>query len=100
MRSARETQVLFPFASVWGHAAGIAAGGIMSGGWLKSVKLSRELAKYLDTFLRQQQGYIRGPRHCSHNDVLISHALHDLWRVYAALIYDLCRSFLASFRNR
>ena len=69
--------VLFPFASVWGHAAGIAAGSMFSAGLLKWARFPAVVVKDLESFLSGREGFIRGRLG---RDALVSNVFSDLWR--------------------
>ena len=70
--------VLFPFASVWGHAAGIAAGSMFSAGLLKWARFPAVVVKDLEGVLSGREGFIRGRLG---RDALVSNIFSDLWRL-------------------
>jgi membrane associated rhomboid family serine protease len=70
--------VLFPFASVWGHAAGIAAGSMFSAGLLKWARFPAVVVKDLEGVLSGREGFIRGRLG---RDALVSNVFSELWRL-------------------
>jgi len=69
--------VLFPFASLWGHAAGIGAGAMFSAGMLKWARFPSVVAKDLEGFLSGHAGFVRGRLG---RQALQSTSVSDLWR--------------------